>query len=127
MLDSLVANIAQAARLGDVWGVIHAAGVSPSQAPPRTILSVDLYGTAVVLEEFGEDRIRDTPLSESAFVGAGIGAALFFVASISVIMEYLGDGRGSDATVGMGIAALSAFLAWWFGTAGVGWIRRVDG
>jgi pyruvate dehydrogenase E1 component beta subunit len=29
-----------------------------------------------LLEEFGEDRIRDTPLSESAFVGAGIGAAM---------------------------------------------------
>jgi pyruvate/2-oxoglutarate/acetoin dehydrogenase E1 component len=29
-----------------------------------------------LLQEFGEDRIRDTPLSESAFVGAGIGAAL---------------------------------------------------
>lgn len=29
-----------------------------------------------LLDEFGEDRIRDTPLSESAFVGAGIGAAL---------------------------------------------------
>ncbi len=29
-----------------------------------------------LLEEFGEDRIRDTPLSESGFVGAGIGAAL---------------------------------------------------
>jgi len=29
-----------------------------------------------MLEEFGEDRVRDTPLSESAFVGAGIGAAL---------------------------------------------------
>ncbi|MBL29368.1 MAG: alpha-ketoacid dehydrogenase subunit beta [Rhodospirillaceae bacterium] len=29
-----------------------------------------------LLAEFGEDRIRDTPLSESAFVGAGIGAAL---------------------------------------------------
>jgi len=28
------------------------------------------------LEEFGEERIRDTPLSESSFVGAGIGAAL---------------------------------------------------
>lgn len=28
-----------------------------------------------LLEEFGQDRIRDTPLSESAFVGAGIGAA----------------------------------------------------
>ena len=34
-------------------GVIHAAGVSPSQASPATILAVDLYGTAVVLEEFG--------------------------------------------------------------------------
>ena len=29
-----------------------------------------------LLDEFGEERIRDTPLSESAFVGAGIGAAL---------------------------------------------------
>jgi NAD(P)-dependent dehydrogenase (short-subunit alcohol dehydrogenase family) len=42
-----------AAALGDVTGVIHAAGVSPSQASPATILSVDLYGTALVLEEFG--------------------------------------------------------------------------
>ncbi len=29
-----------------------------------------------LLEEFGEERVRDTPLSESTFVGAGIGAAL---------------------------------------------------
>ena len=29
-----------------------------------------------MLDEFGQERIRDTPLSESAFVGAGIGAAL---------------------------------------------------
>jgi len=29
-----------------------------------------------LLAEFGQDRIRDTPLSESTFVGAGIGAAL---------------------------------------------------
>lgn len=29
-----------------------------------------------LLDEFGEERVRDTPLSESAFVGAGIGAAL---------------------------------------------------
>jgi NAD(P)-dependent dehydrogenase (short-subunit alcohol dehydrogenase family) len=43
----------RAAGLGDVTGVIHAAGVSPSQASPDTILNVDLYGTAVVLEEFG--------------------------------------------------------------------------
>jgi NAD(P)-dependent dehydrogenase (short-subunit alcohol dehydrogenase family) len=34
-------------------GLIHAAGVSPSQASPATILKVDLYGTAVLLEEFG--------------------------------------------------------------------------
>lgn len=38
---------------GNVAGVIHAAGVSPTQASPATILKVDLYGTALVLEEFG--------------------------------------------------------------------------
>jgi len=49
-----VHKLAQAAAvLGEVTGVIHAAGVSPSQASPATILAVDLYGTALVLEEFG--------------------------------------------------------------------------
>lgn len=43
----------RAAGLGDVAGLIHAAGVSPSQASPATVLKVDLYGTAVVLEAFG--------------------------------------------------------------------------
>jgi len=42
-----------ATALGDITGVIHAAGVSPSQATPEAILAVDLYGTALVLEEFG--------------------------------------------------------------------------
>ena len=42
-----------AAGMGDITGLIHAAGVSPSQATPATILKVDLYGTALVLEEFG--------------------------------------------------------------------------
>jgi NAD(P)-dependent dehydrogenase (short-subunit alcohol dehydrogenase family) len=42
-----------ATALGDVTGLIHAAGVSPTQAAPATILKVDLYGTALVLEEFG--------------------------------------------------------------------------
>ncbi len=42
-----------AMRIGDISGLIHAAGVSPSQAEPATILKVDLYGTALVLEEFG--------------------------------------------------------------------------
>ena len=45
--------VGAALELGDVTGVIHAAGVSPSQAPPAAILAVDLYGTALVLEEFG--------------------------------------------------------------------------
>lgn len=42
-----------AANLGDVTGVIHTAGLSPTQALPKAILKVDLYGTALVLEEFG--------------------------------------------------------------------------
>jgi NAD(P)-dependent dehydrogenase (short-subunit alcohol dehydrogenase family) len=51
--DSIHTLVETATGLGDVTGLIHAAGVSPSQAPPATILAVDLYGTAVILEEFG--------------------------------------------------------------------------
>ena len=51
--ESVHALVAQATALGEVTGVIHAAGVSPTQASPATILKVDLYGTALVLEEFG--------------------------------------------------------------------------
>ena len=51
---SVEALVKAATELGDVHGVIHAAGVSPSQASPGTILSVDLYGTALVLEAFGK-------------------------------------------------------------------------
>src|SRR5271168_5216076 len=51
--SSVNALVQAATKLGDVTGVIHAAGVSPSQASPATILKVDLYGTALVLEEFG--------------------------------------------------------------------------
>jgi short subunit dehydrogenase len=47
------ALVENATGRGNVTGVIHAAGVSPSQASPSTILHVDLYGTALVLEEFG--------------------------------------------------------------------------
>jgi NAD(P)-dependent dehydrogenase (short-subunit alcohol dehydrogenase family) len=50
---SVEALVAEASRIGDVTGLIHAAGVSPSQASPETILRVDLYGTALVLEQFG--------------------------------------------------------------------------
>ena len=52
--EAVHALVQTAAGLGEVTGVIHAAGVSPSQASPPTILKVDLYGTALVLEKFGE-------------------------------------------------------------------------
>ena len=39
---------------GNIFVLINAAGVSPSQAPIKTILNVDLYGTAVLLEEVGK-------------------------------------------------------------------------
>jgi len=51
--ESIHALVETSTELGEITGVIHAAGVSPSQAPPEAILHVDLYGTAVLLEEFG--------------------------------------------------------------------------
>ena len=50
---SVHALVETAAGIGTITGVIHAAGLSPSQASPAAILKVDLYGTALVLEEFG--------------------------------------------------------------------------
>lgn len=46
--------IACALQYGDIKMLINAAGVSPSQAPIEAILKVDLYGTAVLLEEVGK-------------------------------------------------------------------------
>ena len=51
--ESVQSLVNLAISIGSVCGVIHAAGVSPSQASPTAILNVDLYGTALVLEEFG--------------------------------------------------------------------------
>ena len=51
--EAVHALVETATGLGAVTGLIDAAGVSPSQATPATILKVDLYGTALVLEEFG--------------------------------------------------------------------------
>jgi NAD(P)-dependent dehydrogenase (short-subunit alcohol dehydrogenase family) len=50
---SVHALVQTATALGEITGVIHAAGISPTQASPARILAVDLYGTALVLEEFG--------------------------------------------------------------------------
>lgn len=46
--------IAEGQKYGDIKMLINAAGVSPSQAPIEAILKVDLYGTAVLLEEVGK-------------------------------------------------------------------------
>ena len=51
--ESVQALVDTATALGDLTDVIHAAGVSPSQAPPAAILNVDLYGTALLVELFG--------------------------------------------------------------------------
>ena len=50
---SLQELVKTATGIGDITGLIIAAGLSPSQASPQKILEVDLYGTAVALEEFG--------------------------------------------------------------------------
>lgn len=52
--ESILAMIARAQQLGDVKYLVNGAGVSPSQAPIEAILNVDLYGTAVLLEEVGK-------------------------------------------------------------------------
>jgi NAD(P)-dependent dehydrogenase (short-subunit alcohol dehydrogenase family) len=52
--DAVQALAELAKTRGSLTGLIHAAGVSPSQASPATILKVDLYGTALVLEVFGD-------------------------------------------------------------------------
>ncbi|MBQ6037987.1 MAG: SDR family oxidoreductase [Bacteroidaceae bacterium] len=50
-----ILNLVQfATSKGDVMYLVNAAGVSPSQAPVHHILQVDLYGTSVLLEEFGK-------------------------------------------------------------------------
>jgi NAD(P)-dependent dehydrogenase (short-subunit alcohol dehydrogenase family) len=56
--EAVHALVETAGGIGEVTGLIHAAGVSPSQATPATILKVDLYGTALVLEEFGKTIAR---------------------------------------------------------------------
>lgn len=52
--DSILNLIAEAQGYGDISMLVNAAGVSPSQASIETILNVDLYGTAVLLEEVGK-------------------------------------------------------------------------
>lgn len=82
---SVHALVEEATSIGTITGVIHAAGVSPLQATPDTILKVDLYGTALragkIRQRHHTRRIRRrhflavrTP-SSGADTGAGQGAS----------------------------------------------------
>lgn len=52
--ESILSLIEEAQKYGEISMLVNAAGVSPSQASIETILKVDLYGTAVLLEEIGK-------------------------------------------------------------------------
>lgn len=52
--ESILNLISEGQKYGEISALINAAGVSPSQAPVEAILKVDLYGTAVLLEEVGK-------------------------------------------------------------------------
>lgn len=52
--ESILSLIGEALKFGEISMLVNAAGVSPSQASIETILKVDLYGTAVLLEEVGK-------------------------------------------------------------------------
>ena len=52
--ESILAMIDKALEFGEIKYMVNGAGVSPSQAPIEAILKVDLYGTAVLLEEVGK-------------------------------------------------------------------------
>ena len=51
--ESIRGIITECQKYGEIAYLVNAAGVSPSQAPVEAILKVDLYGTAVLLEEVG--------------------------------------------------------------------------
>lgn len=52
--ESILSLIAKSKEYGEIKMLVNGAGVSPSQAPIEAILKVDLYGTAVLLEEVGK-------------------------------------------------------------------------
>lgn len=69
--ESIKKLIAKAQEYGEIKMLVNGAGVSPSQAPMEAILKVDLYGTAVLLEEVGkviaEGGVGVTISSQSGF------------------------------------------------------------
>lgn len=69
--DSIREMISEGQQYGEIKMMVNAAGVSPSQASIETILKVDLYGTAVLLEEvrkvISEGGVGVTISSQSGF------------------------------------------------------------
>ncbi len=78
--DSILNLIDFAQKFGEIAYFINAAGVSPSQAPIEVILNVDLYGTAVLLEEVGkvikEEGVGVTISSQSGHRMKQLGAEI---------------------------------------------------
>ena len=91
--DSVRALAEEADGLGVVTQVVHTAGLSPAQAPPRAILEVDLFGVAAVLEEFGKVIARG---------GAGV--------VISSMAAYLGADLAPDQERDLARTPASALL-----------------
>lgn len=95
-----------AASLGDVMRVIHAAGVSPTQAPPERIVHVDLFGTAYVLDAFAgviaEGGAGVVIASQAGHMGPGLPAELERTLAYAPIDELvalpeLADGAINDS------------------------------
>ena len=79
--ESILSLIAEARQYGEISMLVNAAGVSPSQASIENILKVDLYGTAVLLEEVGRNAPR---VAMSAHPGQRrLGALLHHVAQLA--------------------------------------------
>lgn len=91
--DSILAMLDQARRFGKITHLVNAAGVSPSQASVETILKVDLYGTAVLLEEVGhiiaEGGTGVTISSQSGYRMPALGAESEELLAITPTKELL--------------------------------------
>lgn len=78
--SSILELIKTGQKYGEIDTLINAAGVSPSQAPVEAILKVDLYGTAVLLEEVGKVIVEGgtgiTISSQSGHRMAALGAEI---------------------------------------------------
>ncbi len=125
---SVAALADAAASLGDVVRVIHAAGVSPTQAAPERIVHVDLFGTAYVLDAFAdvvaEGGSGVVIASQAGHMGQGFGAELENKLAYSPIEELVAlpeladdaiDDSGSAYVIAKRANALrvqAAALAW---------------